>query len=69
MLLLHIFVCIEIILSTNGMTCATSVECFFQVCDFGLSRLKANTFLSSKSAAGTVSSTSGALSFVNIWHW
>lgn len=27
-----------------------------QVCDFGLSRLKARTFLSSKSAAGTVSS-------------
>ena len=26
-----------------------------QVCDFGLSRFKANTFLSSKSAAGTVS--------------
>lgn len=26
-----------------------------QVCDFGLSRLKANTFLSSKSTAGTVS--------------
>lgn len=30
---------------------------FIQVCDFGLSRLKANTFLSSKSAAGTVSFT------------
>ena len=30
----------------------------FQVCDFGLSRLKASTFLSSKSAAGTVSSVS-----------
>nr|XP_016498718.1 PREDICTED: serine/threonine-protein kinase CTR1-like [Nicotiana tabacum] len=29
------------------------VLCFHQVCDFGLSRLKANTFLSSKSAAGT----------------
>lgn len=28
---------------------------FLKVCDFGLSRLKANTFLSSKSAAGTVS--------------
>ena len=28
-----------------------------QVCDFGLSRLKARTFLSSKSAAGTVSSS------------
>jgi serine/threonine-protein kinase CTR1 len=27
-----------------------------KVCDFGLSRLKASTFLSSKSAAGTVSS-------------
>lgn len=26
----------------------------FQVCDFGLSRLKHNTFLSSKSTAGTV---------------
>lgn len=26
-----------------------------QVCDFGLSRFKANTFLSSKSVAGTVS--------------
>lgn len=27
---------------------------FIQVCDFGLSRLKHNTFLSSKSTAGTV---------------
>ena len=27
-----------------------------QVCDFGLSRMKHNTFLSSKSGAGTVSS-------------
>lgn len=27
---------------------------FLQVCDFGLSRLKHNTFLSSKSTAGTV---------------
>lgn len=27
---------------------------FFQVCDFGLSRLKHHTFLSSKSTAGTV---------------
>lgn len=26
-----------------------------QVCDFGLSRFKANTFISSKSVAGTVS--------------
>lgn len=30
---------------------------FTQVCDFGLSRTKANTYLSSKTAAGTVSST------------
>lgn len=29
-------------------------DTLFQVCDFGLSRLKGNTFLSSRSAAGTV---------------
>lgn len=28
---------------------------YWKVCDFGLSRSKANTFLSSKTAAGTVS--------------
>lgn len=33
------------------------LKCFFQVCDFGLSRFKANTFISSKSVAGTVSTS------------
>ena len=35
-----------------------------QVCDFGLSRLKANTFLSSKTAAGTVSFESFFFCFI-----
>lgn len=32
----------------------TNYDAYIQVCDFGLSRLKHNTFLSSKSTAGTV---------------
>lgn len=40
----------------KGEICSFDIlKCFFQVCDFGLSRFKANTFISSKSVAGTVS--------------
>ena len=46
-----------------NMPCLIIYYICHQVCDFGLSRMKHSTFLSSRSAAGTVSSDPDYMSF------
>jgi hypothetical protein len=44
-------------------------QIYAQVCDFGLSRFKANTFLSSKSVAGTVSLLNSSMCIIDDIHY